>query len=212
MRRELLTFCGAAGLAFAFSGHSLAIAKDLGVAGATFPIVEQDLFSVISAKLHRMQASGEMDKVNRTLAARAAEKARRPNPVGGLGRTQDERSWFYDPSVVIDKDLADQKGNVFARSGQRVNPLALVSLRQQLIFIDGDNARDFEWALQQGSETQTKIILVKGAPIDLMKASERRIYFDQNGYLTQKFGIENVPAVVRQAGEKLLVREVKGAS
>ncbi|EAT07437.1 TraW [Sphingomonas sp. SKA58] len=212
MRQELLTFFGAAGLAFAFSGHAPALAKDLGVMGATFPLVEQDLFAVISAKLHRMQESGQMDKINRDLAAHAAEKARRPNPVGGLGRTQDERSWFYDPSIVVDKDIADQKGNVFAHAGQRVNPLGLVNLRQKLIFIDGDNAKDFQWALDQGSEVQTKIILVKGAPIDLMKASDRRIYFDQNGYLTHKFGIENVPAVVKQEGDKLLVREVKGAS
>jgi len=53
-----------------------------------------------------------------------------------------------------------------------------------------------------------KLILVKGAPLDLMRARQRRFYFDQGGTLVKRFGIRAVPAIVEQQGRILLVREV----
>ena len=41
-----------------------------------------------------------------------------------------------------------------------------------------------------------------------MKAEQRRVYFDQDGKLTGKFGIRHTPAVVEQAGRVLKVTEL----
>jgi len=49
---------------------------------------------------------------------------------------------------------------------------------------------------------------VKGAPLELMKARQRRFYFDQGGKLTERFGIRSVPARVRQQGRLLEVSEI----
>ena len=49
---------------------------------------------------------------------------------------------------------------------------------------------------------------MKGAPLELMKARQRRFYFDQGGKLTQKFGIKAVPARVRQSGRMLEISEI----
>ena len=40
-----------------------------------------------------------------------------------------------------------------------------------------------------------------------MTNRKRRFYFDQEGKLTSKFGIEHTPAVVRQAGRVMRVSE-----
>jgi conjugal transfer pilus assembly protein TraW len=91
-------------------------------------------------------------------------------------------------------------------AGTRVNPLDSVRLRGDLLFLDGDDPDQLAWALKQGNGA--KLILVKGAPLDLMKARQRRFYFDQGGQLIAKFGIKAVPARVRQQGRVLEVSEI----
>lgn len=50
-------------------------------------------------------------------------------------------------------------------------------------------------------------ILVRGAPLELMKARQRRFYFDQGGNLVKHFGIRAVPATVEQQGRVLVITE-----
>ena len=88
----------------------------------------------------------------------------------------------------------------------RRNPLDSVALRVPLLFLDGDDPAQIAWALRQ--DPNAKLILVKGAPLELMKARQRRFYFDQGGNLTEKFGIRAVPARVRQNGRVLEVSEI----
>jgi conjugal transfer pilus assembly protein TraW len=79
-------------------------------------------------------------------------------------------------------------------------------LRADLLFLDGDDPAQVAWALKQ--DRQAKLILVSGAPLELMKARQRRFYFDQGGKLTERFGISAVPARVRQQGRLLAVSEI----
>ena len=62
--------------------------------------------------------------------------------------------------------------------------------------------------MKQGGDTKSRIIMVKGSPFDLMKAKQRRFYFDQKGTLTAKFDIRHTPASVRQEGTMLRVQEI----
>ena len=57
------------------------------------------------------------------------------------------------------------------------------------------------------TDLNAKIIFVKGSPIEAMTSRKRRFYFDQEGKLTSKFGIEHTPAVVRQTGRVMRVSE-----
>ena len=56
------------------------------------------------------------------------------------------RTWNFDPTVQIEHDMRDQKGNLIAAAGQRINPLDFVAIRQDLVFIDGDDRREIAWA------------------------------------------------------------------
>ncbi|MEL6621665.1 MAG: type-F conjugative transfer system protein TraW, partial [Pseudomonadota bacterium] len=107
----------------------------------------------------------------------------------------------------VENDIRDHKGNLIATAGQRVNPLATSALSKSLVFINGDDAAEVEWALQHGSDARAKIIFVDGSPFELMKVHQRRFYFDQGGKLTGHFGISRTPALVEQQGEVLLVTE-----
>ena len=149
-----------------------------------------------------------MDRVNAAFAERAAARVRRPTPVAGLTATQEARSWSYDPTVTLDRDIRDQKGNLIGAAGQRINPLDFVGLHEQLVFVDGDDTAQLDWATRGFGDPQAKIIFVAGSPLEAMSTRKRRFFFDQEGRLTQRFGIEHVPAVVAQAGRVLHVSEV----
>lgn len=185
---------------------SAAEARDYGQRGAVFPIIERDLLEQIHSKLSAMEASGETARLNEKLKARAIARVNRPEPVAGLVRAHEARSWRFDPTITLAADIRGAKGELIHAAGTIVNPLDSVSLRADLLFLDGDDADQLVWALRQGPNA--KLILVRGAPLELMKARQRRFYFDQGGKLTQKFGIRAVPARVRQQGRVLEVSEI----
>ena len=103
--------------------------------------------------------------------------------------------------------MRDGQGRVVVAAGTRVNPLDTVPLRQKLVFLDGDDAAQIAWARAHTTALAAKLILIGGSPFDLMKAEQRRFYFDQPGTLTRHFGIRAVPAMVEQAGRTLRVTE-----
>ena len=185
-----------------------ASAKDYGQQGAVFRISEPDLLRTIEQKLRTLEASGGIERMNAELTRRTEAGVRRPRPVVGIALAVRERSWIFDPTMQVDKDILDNKGNVIARAGQRVNPLDFVTVRQKLVFIDGDDRDQVNWALGRFDDRGAKLIMVKGAPLDAMTAHQRRFYFDQGGFLVGRFGIRAVPAVVEPNGKTMRVSEI----
>ena len=209
MRRVLVGVAGAAlfGAALFFGMPVRIEARDYGQAGQAFPVIEPDLLSTIEARLKNAEASGELARTNAMFAKRVETKVRRPNPVAGISPAVVAREWDYDPTVALERDIRDQKGNLIGRAGQRINPLDFVAIKQDLVFIDGDDADQIAWATGRYTDLSAKIIFVNGSPIDAMTARKRRFYFDQEGKLTSRFGIEHTPAIVHQAGKVMRVSE-----
>lgn len=226
---------GALALCFAAPG---AIAKDYGKAGPTWRIAEPDLLEVIRARLMRAQNSGAWAQLNRKFATLAEQQVARPRPVAGITPARENRQWDYDPTIKIAEDIRDTRGRLIAAKGQRFNPLDHLPLSHELAFIDGDSEAQMRWALAAGGAARSAattgapapapapasaspsrarqgvpadrlwIVMVKGSPIERMKALKGRFYFDQAGELTARFGIEHVPALVRQKGRVLAVSEI----
>ena len=188
-----------------------AAAKDYGQVGTVFPLLEPDMLRVIELKLKTLQANGQLDAMNQRLRTRTEARVRRPDPVAGIELATRARTWLFDPSIVIDHNIRDHKGNLISAAGTRVNPLDYIVVTTPLVFIDGDDAAQLAWALKR-FDTKARLIMVKGAPLEAMTRHQRRFYFDQAGRLTAKFGITHVPAVVEQAGRAMRITEtpVKG--
>ena len=96
---------------------------------------------------------------------------------------------------------------MIAQAGKRINPLDFTVIKQKLVFLDGDNAKQMAWAIARYTNLNAKLILVNGAPLEAMSLHKRRFYFDQTGFLTNKFGIAHTPAVVEQSGKVMRVTE-----
>jgi conjugal transfer pilus assembly protein TraW len=189
-----------------FSSSTALHAKDLGVYGETFPIAEDNLLEVIRKKLANMEADGSLAQVQKKMAQKAREKILKPSPVKGFVRTQTPRHWFYDPSLTVEADVKDHKGNLIASKGDVINPLDRVSWGTPLLFLDGDDPEQVAWAETQ--HVLAKWVLVKGSPVELEEKLKRPVYFDQAGMLVDKFGIQQVPCRISQKDKKLLVEEL----
>ncbi len=197
-------FAAAAPLLLISSG---ALARDYGQHGAVWPVIEPDLMEQIHARLLSLEASGELERRNAKLRAATIAKVNRPPPVAGIGLATALRRWTFDPTITVRNDIADEAGRVIITRGTRVNPLDTVRLRAPLVFLDGDDSNQLDWAIARFGQSGAKFILVSGAPLELMKRRQRRFYFDQGGKLTERFAIRAVPAVVEQHGRLLQITE-----
>jgi conjugal transfer pilus assembly protein TraW len=188
-------------------------AVSLGTHAHTFEIQEPDLLKQIEHKLQALEKDGSLAQHQEALLKKAEEALQFPEPVKGIFKTTQSRTFYYDPSLRIPYDLKDHQGRVFQKAGTRFNPLTLRPL-SPLVFIDGEDEAQVSWAnvswIEPSFKThiQPKIILTSGSPFALMEQWKQPVYFDQGGRLTKKLKITHVPAVVVQEGLKLKVLEI----
>jgi conjugal transfer pilus assembly protein TraW len=184
-------------------------AKNLGVYGETFPIDEQDLKEIIYAKLHLMEQNGELDKLKTRFIKNVKEHTLRPVPVKGLTTTEHPKTFYYDPDYVLKENITDEKGSILTKAGTAINPLATVSFKSAMLFLNADDIRQIHWATKEAQKHElVKHILVQGNVKRAGELLKERIYFDQSGAISRQLGIKHIPCVVTQAGKKLEIREV----
>jgi conjugal transfer pilus assembly protein TraW len=203
---KLIGFIKVASLVVLIASSSV-FARDLGVIGVTYPIIERDLIEVIHERIQEKTKSGELDALNKELKETAKQRARRPLGVL-LPTAQVYRAIEINPIYTVDKDITDADGKVIYKAGTQINPLEVKPLTKTLCFIDGDDPEQVKWLQNYCAKNRlNKLILVNGDYLALSNQLNLRIYFDQRGYLVGRFGIKAVPAVIRQSGQVLYVEE-----
>lgn len=174
-------------------------ARDFGVLGHTWEIEEEDLIEVIQRRLGECSEEEFFAKMQKA-------KNYVPKPVQGIGESVEPRVYFFDPTVTVNQDICDDKGNIVVPKGAVYNPLEKIPTLTTLLFFDGSNKDHVAWAERQDREAIW--VLVRGNPFVLAEEKERDVKFDQGGALTRKFGIRNVPAIVEKEGYRLRISEV----
>lgn len=197
-------------LVFAVASGTTARAEDLGKIGPTYPIAERHLLDHIMSRLREKERTGELKKFEQLAKERATQSVNNPTPVAGLARAQAARTYYFDPTFVLDRNVVDENGALMFPAGTRKNPLEVVGLSKHLLFFDARDPRQVARAreLIDVYQGRVKPILVGGSYMDLMKAWKLRVYYDQEGVLVRKFGITAVPAIVSQEGQRLRIDEV----
>lgn len=156
----------------------------------------------IQQRLKSMEADGSLVREQKAAQERVKARILRPPPVTGLRPTDKNETHYIDPTFIVDKDIADGKGIVFAYKGAKINPLEHVPFRETLYFIDGDDERQLYWMKQQKPDTViSKIVLVNGNIKTSGEGLDAQVYFDQNGTLSRKFQLTAVPARVTVAAD-----------
>jgi len=105
----------------------------------------------------------------------------------------------------------DAEGKVIAPPGTQINPLGTVSLSKHLLFFDARDAEQLKLARQllERYHGKVKLILTGGSHLDLARKWKQAIYYDQQGTLTDKLRIRQVPALVSQEGSRLRIDEIR---
>jgi conjugal transfer pilus assembly protein TraW len=185
-------------------------AENLGTIGPVYPIAERNLLDHIMSRLREKERTGELKKFEQLAKERATQSVNDPKPVPGLTRAETARTYYFDPTFVLDRNVVDESGAVLFPAGTRKNPLEVVGLSKHLLFFDARDPRQVTRAreLIDVYQGRVKPILVGGSYMDLMKSWKLRLYYDQEGVLVRKFGITAVPAIVSQEGQRLRIDEV----
>lgn len=204
MKRRTLLVCGLTTLG------SGAQALDLGRIGPTYEIAEPHLLADIERRLQAKQHSGELQRLMEEARARSVATVRSPAAVSGVATARTARTFYVDPSFTLDRNVVDAQGRVMFAAGTRKNPLDVVSLSRRLLFFDGRDARQVLRAreLMAAGGSPIKPILTGGSYLDLMKAWRSPVYYDQQGVLVRRLGIQQVPALVSQEGSRLRIDEL----
>jgi conjugal transfer pilus assembly protein TraW len=186
-------------------------AEDLGTVGETYAIAEPHLLNYIEQTLREKEKSGELANLEEQAKSRVIDSIRNPKPLTGIKPTQTARTFYFDPSIKVEQNITDDKGNIIVPAGTTKNPLEVVSLSKHLLFFDGSDPQQVRHAraLIDHYGGKVKPILVAGSYLDLMKVWQLSVYFDQQGVLTRKFGITQVPALVSQEGLRLRIDELR---
>jgi conjugal transfer pilus assembly protein TraW len=189
----------------------LAHAEDLGVIGKTYDIAERDLIEFMKDKLRHMEKTGELAKRQTEYKNRVMSGIEHPKPIPGIQTTETTNTHYYDPSIVTDKDIADATGKILYPRGTRVNPLDYIGWNKYLLFVDARDVKQlaFSKRVTAASDRPVKLVLIAGAPLELMRKWKMPVYFDQGGRLTRRFAITQVPAIVRQEGKRLRIDELR---
>lgn len=192
-----------------FACSSTLLARDLGVVGPVYPIAEQDMLETIEQRLTALEESGELARIEDDAKARYQAYVERPEGVR-LPRATQNRTYYADPSLIVPYDIKDHEGRIIHSAGTTVNPLDYMTLSKQLLFFDGDDPVQVEWAraVIDGDPLHIKPILTNGPVLALMKEWQVRLYLDQRGQLVERFQIQHVPALVASDGSRLKIMEL----
>ena len=192
-------------------------ATDFGTVGQTFKLVEESFIAMLKKRME----SVDIEKEQKKIEAKAKERVENPIPVSGVSPATKDRVFYFDPTYVLEKDVVLPCGKVLHKAGTRVNPLSHMDFNRRLFFIDAREKEQIAWLKQQlnnqlpkekdKEQVEDRVILVGGSVFklkdELGELHEDKVYFDQAGELTNKFGIKASPAVLVQQGLKLKIEE-----
>ena len=191
--------------------RAAAHATDLGSLGPTYEIAEPHLLQMIEQRLREKERSGELAEIEQDARVRGMEAVRSPAPVAGVQTTAKPRTFYFDPTYTLDRNILGAQGELMFAAGTKANPLDVVSLSRHLLFFDARDSRQVRQARELMTRYQGKVkpILTGGSYLDLMKSWRIPVYYDQQGLLSRRLGIAQVPALVSQEGKRLRIDEME---
>lgn len=195
---------------------NLAISEDLGIIGKTYPIGEQNLMDYIKSRATTLVNNGQWENLRKKAVRDTENRIDHPPVIAGIYPTVESSVRYYDPAVRINQDIINPYDkSIIARKGQIVNPTTYMSFNNELIFIDGRDKNQVEYALAESKRSlfQSSIVLIAANNFrDLLRQEQHLFFYDQGAALTKKFNIRHVPTIIYQdqvKPTKLRIEEVK---
>ena len=196
---------------------SITFGKGFGTQGHSYQITEQEFLQMIAERLKKIDMKKEQEKMQSLVR----DRVENPRTVEAVKPATATRSFYFDPTYTLDQDVVLPCGKILHKAGTKVNPLEHMDLNRRLLFIDTRRIEQVKWLMEELDKpllgrkepVEDRVILVGGSPStlkELLKDEHKnKVYFDQGGELTKRFGITGSPAVLVQEGLRLKIDEIK---
>jgi conjugal transfer pilus assembly protein TraW len=208
--RALLRVKGVTSLDWLKSRQNAGRQGDLGRFGEVYDIAEIDLFEAIKSRLATMDGP----RLKQQAIARFWQKRQ----FEVLPEVREDRDRTIDLTVTAPRDLIAPNGNLIVRAGHTVNPLDQLAFGLCLIVFDATQPAQLDTVRQLSCRDKNARVLYLATQLSREDGWEGlknlETTLDAPVYLLtpdvrQRFQLQQVPAVVEQAGNRIVVRERK---
>lgn len=176
-------------------------AKDLGVQGNTWPIVEQDIRQMMVESAARTDWSQTQEEVKRSAETYLDRLPKRRLPLAP--RTQ---TYWMDPSIQLSSDIqapvTQPNGTivwqVIAAKGTRVNPLHQFRPVTGMFLFDGSDEAQVKLAQRVLAREPNRIVFVEAGSGNLNTSSETlaRPVFHASDAMLSRFKVQYLPSFI----------------
>ena len=157
-------------------------AMDFGQKGPVYPVKETNLLDYIYERLNLLYKKDRLQELQKQYIQHIEQSV--TNPKGqNLPKALTNSTRVFDPSLVLPKDITNEKGDIIAKAGTKINPLDYIKLSKQLIFINANREDEINYAKKISEDTYSKIILVNGNIKNANAKLGVPVYFDQESNL-----------------------------
>ena len=199
--------------------------KNLGQYGHVFPIIEINMLDFIYDRLTYLEQTGVLGKLKKEAIERVKQSIVRP-PAIKLPTTTQPKTFYHTPSFTLEADIVDYQGHVLYTKGTTYNAMdprtypaelgksiTLPKYSDHLLFFDGDDIQQVNWVHDyidtlDHNQQRYRIILTNGNIKESIKTFNRPVQFNQQGWITQKLGIQHLPSVVTQEHVRFKIEEI----
>lgn len=208
--RALLRVKGVTSLDWVKSRQNAGRQGDLGRFGEVYDIAEIDLLEAIKSRL----ATLDGPRLKQQAIARFWQKRQ----FEVLPASREDRDRTIDLTVTAPRDLIAPNGNLIIRAGHAVNPLNQMAFGLCLIVFDATQPAQIDAVKQMSCRDKNARVLYLATQLSREDGWEGlknlETMLDAPVYLLtsdvrQRFQLQQVPAVVEQAGKRIVVRERK---
>ncbi len=183
----------------------IALSKNLGQFGLTYPIKEPDALTEIEEKAKKVDWTEVFsEKKMKTLV-----EEYKPEGLVALPRASHSRRYQVDLTYTVKDDILDGKGNLVYPRGYAFNPLDFVSFPNTLVVLDGDDPTQLEWftASNYLKDVKVTLLITNGSYSKISLRLDRPVYY-LNQQIMDRFKLKAVPVVIQQAGRFMEIEEV----
>jgi hypothetical protein len=179
------------------SNPVLAKPKDLGVYGNLYPIEEVDLLAYI----HERGKNLNPEEVERSVR----EKFSRSLEVSlGVPLVKEKRIRYVDPSITVSSPVYDHEGHVVAPPG-KLNPLEKIQLTKTIVVLKESQLG----IIPELKKTHRNLlILLTYGNLERASSIAGQMVYRADKNILDRLGVERVPSVITQDGERLRVEEI----
>lgn len=201
----LITLCIHTGLVFC---------EDLGSVNFTYP-KDLDAREQLKSTMQTQYSDGRVQEYWRDYANQAVKNIEFPSPLAGVTTSYRQRSELVGIRYKTVKDFKFAPTGLLIPKGTVIEPLKLSRLQYNLLFIDGRDQRQLDYAIQLNRDEKIKIILTGGSAVALRQQYKNAIwmgqktipfYFDQRKMIINQLAriynihIDQVPVKLSQQG------------